>query len=78
MGKRISYTKIDQSFIDDMSDKGVKNFSSEDDEWVQNLIHIMEKVLNMKQRVTYTYDYNLFKKYGTFRRKRGQHSSKSY
>ena len=64
MGKRVSYTKIDQSFIDDMSDKGVKDFSSEDDEWVQNLIHIMEKVLGIKQRVTYTYDFDLFKKYG--------------
>ena len=40
MGKRISYTKIDQSFIYDMVDKDVKGFSSEDDEWIQNLIHI--------------------------------------
>ena len=48
MGKRISYTKIDQSLIYSMA-KDVKGFSSEDDEWVQNLIHIMEKVLSLKQ-----------------------------
>ena len=64
MGKRVSYTKIDQSFIDSMTVRDVNGFSSEDDEWVQNLIHIMEKVLGLKQRVTYTYDFDLFRKYG--------------
>ena len=73
MGKRVSYTKIDQSFIDSMTVRDVNGFSSEDDEWVQNLIHIMEKVLGMKQRVTYTYDFDLFKRYGnpTFKVGRG-------
>ena len=52
MGKSVSYTKIDQPFIDSMAVRDVNGFSSEDDEWVQNLIHIMEKVLGMKQRVT--------------------------
>jgi len=64
MEKRVSYIKIDQSFINSMTTKDVKGFSSEDDEWVQNIIHIMEKVLGIKQRVTYTYDFDLFKRYG--------------
>ena len=41
-----------------------QSFSSEDDEWVQNIIHLMEKVLKIKQRITYTYDFKLFNKYG--------------
>ena len=63
MGKSISYIKIDQEHIKSM-EKASQSFSSGDDEWVQNLIHLMEKVLKIKQRITYTYDFKLFNKYG--------------
>jgi len=63
MGKSISYIKIDQEHIKSM-EKANQSFSSGDDEWVQNLIHLMEKVLKIKQRITYTYDFKLFNKYG--------------
>ena len=63
MGKGIqkfNYIKIDRKYLASME----KGINSEDDEWVQNLIHIMEKVLKLKQRITYTYDFKLFNKYG--------------
>ena len=63
MGKSISYIKIDQEHIKSM-ERANQSFSSEDDEWVQNIIHLMEKVLKIKQRITYTYDFKLFNKYG--------------
>ena len=63
MGKSISYIKIDQEHIKSM-ERATQSFSSEDDEWVQNIIHLMEKVLKIKQRITYTYDFKLFNKYG--------------
>ena len=63
MGKSTSYIKIDQEHIKSM-EKASQSFSSGDDEWVQNLIHLMEKVLKIKQRITYTYDFKLFNKYG--------------
>ena len=63
MGKSISYIKIDQEHIKSM-ERANRSFSSEDDEWVQNIIHLMEKVLKIKQRITYTYDFKLFNKYG--------------
>ena len=61
MGKSISYIKIDQEHIKSM-ERANQSFSSEDDEWVQNIIHLMEKVLKIKQRITYTYDFKLFNK----------------
>ena len=63
MGKSTSYIKIDQEHIKSM-ERANQSFSSEDDEWVQNIIHLMEKVLKIKQRITYTYDFKLFNKYG--------------
>ena len=63
MGKSTSYIKIDQEHIKSM-EKASQSFSSGDDEWAQNLIHLMEKVLKIKQRITYTYDFKLFNKYG--------------
>jgi hypothetical protein len=58
--QKYNYIKIDRKYLASME----KGISSEDDEWVQNLIHIMEKVLKLKQRITYTYDFKLFNKYG--------------